>query len=801
MSFTATHFRLNKVTLHTLTQAVVELDRSNYYDLCKTTPKMPISFTLRRNLPLATFERLRLMLRSYAERLQGVRILTEDIFVAVGHEPTKHFMLVASAEFSGLVLAVLKGERSGWENPKNEIIPIEITFDVESIGEFLSNLQQDLEDNFLVVRHLEEVRKILQPNDAIVQNEFTLQLLEALVPSDANSINPIGFPCVSVCQPVEDALGQQLEQERLLNQVTSQIRQSLELPVILSTAVEQVRRFLQVDRLVIYQFNFDDELRTKALDNINFILGNEDDKENGWGRITYESKVAENIPSVLNFSEEDVCFVRVPNFRKKYRKGFTQAIEDTHIAYNFSPCFLEFMQRVQARAKLIAPIIVADELWGLLIAHQCFETRRWQEKEKVFLKQIAEHLAVAIHQAQLYAELQQQKQTLEERVIERTQELYDALIAAQAASRTKSEFLATMSHELRTPLTCVIGMSSTLLRWSFGQLNQKQRNYLQTIHDSGEHLLNLINDILDLSQVEAGKTVLNITEFSLSLLAVSVAQPFKEKAHNVEVEFQIELRIEREQDLFKADQRRVKQIVYNLLSNAVKFTPAGGKVILRVWLENNAVIFQVEDTGIGIPENQRTLLFQKFQQLDTSYHRKYGGTGLGLALTKQLVELHGGWIEVESTVDVGSTFTVCLPSQMLNPNPITSDLPARHFPHGLIILIEDDEDTATLICDILTTADYQVVWMVEGSTALDQIELLQPTTIIIDTQLPGLDTSEIIQTLRDNSDTENIKFLLLTELEQLENIAENLVDSADDYLTKPIHPEELLYKMAALTMP
>ncbi|HEY9809647.1 MAG TPA: ATP-binding protein [Halomicronema sp.] len=764
---------------------------------------MPTSFTLRRNLPVATFERLCLVLGSYGEHLQQVRILTQDIFASVTVVPqlSQRFTLIISPEFSGLVLGIEGIQKNNFDNPLNEVLEVEITFNIDKIRDFLTKIKENLKENFLSLGEIEEAENLLQTNESKILGEIYFEFLEILVPNEPASNKEIEFPCVSVCHPVEQALGQQLEQERLLNQVTTQIRQSLELPVILSTAVEQVRQFLQVDRLVIYQFDFSQELARNYLYADNLIIDEQENKENGWGKITYESRVTENIPSVLNLSEEDACFIRVPNFRKKYRKGFTQAIEDTKIAYNFSPCFSEFMERVQARAKLIAPIIVADELWGLLIAHQCFEPRRWQEKEQVFLKQIAEHLAVAINQAQLYAELQQQKQTLEQRVIERTQELYDALIAAQAATRTKSEFLSTMSHELRTPLTCVIGMSSTLLRWSFGQLNQKQRNYLQTIHDSGEHLLSLINDILDLSQVEAGKTVLNITEFSVSQLASSAVNNFKEKAQNSEVDLQLEVRIEKLQDLFKADQRRVKQIVYNLLSNAVKFTPAGGKVVLRVWVENNAIIFQVEDTGIGIPESQRPLLFQKFQQLDTSYHRKYGGTGLGLALTKQLIELHGGWIEVESTVDVGSTFTVCLPSQTININTSALSMPVEHFPQGLIILIEDDEDTATMLCDILTTAGYQVVWMVEGSTALEQIEFLQPTIIIIDTALPGLDSYEIIQNLRQNQANENVKIVLLTDVESLQNSDEDLVGNADDYLTKPYHPEELLYKMAALIIP
>ncbi|MBD0314973.1 MAG: GAF domain-containing protein, partial [Microcoleus sp. T3-bin5] len=336
------------------------------------------------------------------------------------------------------------------------------------------------------------------------------------------------------------------------------------------------------------------------------------------------------------------------------------AIDDVETAYATSAYLLELLRKTQVRAKLVAPIIVQNDLWGLLIAHQCFEPRQWKDTEKTFLKQIAEHLTVAIYQAQLYAQLQQQKNTLEQRVIEQTQELRDMLQAAQAASRAKSEFLAAMSHELRTPLTCVIGMSATLLRWSFGQQGAKavplakQRRYLKTIQDSGEHLLELINDILDLSQVEAGKAILNISEFSLSQLTHQILRTLQEKAFRQKISLEMEFQIPSQndsgarlkEDRFYADQRRVRQILFNLLGNAIKFTPAGGKVILRVWREHNLAVFQIEDTGIGIADDQIPLLFEKFQQLETTYQRNYEGTGLGLALTKQLVELHGGRIEV-----------------------------------------------------------------------------------------------------------------------------------------------------------
>ncbi|MDJ0516298.1 MAG: ATP-binding protein [Trichodesmium sp. MO_231.B1] len=600
-----------------------------------------------------------------------------------------------------------------------------------------------------------------------------------------------------VCKPIETALNQQIEQERLLNQVTTQIRQTLELPEILSTAVEQVRNFLKVERLLIYQFNHP-----------LFLTNNITVVNQQKGSVKYEALASDKISSVLGLSETENCFFPPNSSIVKYSKSSVQAIADVEIAYSKFPCLLELMRQHQIKAKLVVPIIVDEKLWGLLIAHQCSE-REWQDNEKRFLKEIAEHLAIAIYQVQLYAELQRQKQTLEKRVVERTQDLYDALQSAESANRAKSEFLATMSHELRTPLTCVIGISSTLLQWSYGNRGakimpiQKQRAYLQTIHDSGEHLLELINDILDLSQAEAGKTVLKISEFSLSKLSYEIWQNFIEKAKQNEVKLIFEQNVTPELDRFTADQRRVKQILFNLLSNAIKFTPSGGNVRLKVMRDRHTAIFQVEDTGMGISQEQKPLLFKKFQQLDSPYNRQQGGTGLGLALTKQLIELHSGIIEVESTVNIGSTFTVKLPAQPLksaNEKLKQKGESASNILslQGTVVLIEQEEDIATIICDILTAAGLKVVWIIEGSTAVEQIILLQPVAVILDMHLPGIDSVDIIQQLCTTSTTKNIKILALTNFNTEINREYYYAAGVDECLTKPINLEYLLSKIIAL---
>ncbi len=800
---------------------------------------MPIFEVSQRTLSHHIFEQLREFLQQQGKR-QGSVVLTELILgpeeIPSG-DPWQWFTLVLSEEFKVLLL----GAPAQGTNPDSEDfirslggetaerspkVEVGLTFEPTEIAKFLATLRQL---PFLTIeRHeLEPTYNILQPNNPVIQSEFTLSAI-ALLTSDnfPQNASYASDNRVSICQPVENALHHQIEQEQLLNQVTTQIRQSLELPTILSTAVEQVRRFLLVDRLVIFQstlqnpsikVNSDkgkssldtpvelrhlgDKLELDSFDSCPKPSASNSQPTGGY--VTYESRAFDHIPSLLQLPEEKGFFLSGAESWANYYKGFIQAIEDVTTAYSLSPSYLQTLQDYQIKAQLIVPIIVQDKLWGLLIAHQCFETRFWLESEQNFLKHIAEHLALAIHQAELYAQVSQQKKTLEERVIERTHDLHDALVAAESANRAKSEFLATMSHELRTPLTCVIGMSSTLLRWSLGQMSAKQQEYLKTIHDSGEHLLTLINDILDLSQLEAGKTILKITEFSLTKLAHQCVQNVAQKAREAELQLEITLALDSEKpDLWTADRRRVQQIILNLLNNAIKFTPAGGIVTLRVWSEGKNAVFQVEDTGVGIPEDQQSLLFNNFQQLDTSYRRQYGGAGLGLALTKQLVELHGGWIEVQSRVDVGSIFTVHLPAVRLlsapnSPNRVSASFSSEPF-QGRIILIEDCEESATLICDILTTAGYKVVWMIDGATALEKFELLQPTTVIVSYRLLGMDGSEMIQFLRQSPIQAPLKILALITLGIGEDKDRAFEAGADDCLSKPIDPERLINQVNAL---
>lgn len=794
-------------------------------------------------LPLGKFERLAQGLEIMVEPLNAIW-LTEVMFslntVNLQFPFPPLFKLLISQKFSVLLLGNPKKEdafkfsnssdHSPSSCPLDFPIQVGLSFDPQEILTFLTQLESDSQSEF---SSIQKAKTLLQPNDPKIQGEFTLKLLEIChqdPPIRLNQPREIGRTETGIsskispdcqlnslnltesnsqpylCQPLAEILAKQLEQERVLNEITRQICQGWEFPLILSTALTKIRTLLDVDRLIFYQF------KELAID-----LEECEEKEKNYplspsilGRVTYEALANPSVISLLNLTANLDPLIKFFQEEKSSEKRIIIADSDVRLRVGNSPELLELIKQYEIRSQLMVSLEVKEELWGVLIAHH--QTRReWSESEQQFLSKIVEHLAIGIVQTNLYGELQKQKNILKKRVIERTQDLRDALESAESANRAKTEFLATMSHELRTPLTCILGISATLLRWGIGQSGQKslspekQQYYLQSIHDSGEHLLSLINDLLDLSQIEAGKTFLKISEFSLRKLANSTLNTLWEKAIHKEVNLLLDFQINNSGERFRADRRRLKQILINLLSNAIKFTPPKGTVILRLWKETNVMFFQVEDTGIGIAEEQKSLLFKKFQQLDSPYRREYGGIGLGLALTKQLVELHGGNIEVDSTVNVGSIFTVKIPIQKLDQwgenesNDGEKNLKKMvqledDLLLNQLILIADDEEFAQFICDLLNRANYQVIWILESSTVVDQIDVLQPNGVIIDMRLPGKSAFDIIKKLRSKISTRFLKILALyTDLDPKINELE-----IDDYLSQPINPQLFLQKISHL---
>jgi PAS domain S-box-containing protein len=320
----------------------------------------------------------------------------------------------------------------------------------------------------------------------------------------------------------------------------------------------------------------------------------------------------------------------------------------------------DLFSRHDIASILIVPLIVQDEVVGTL-GLDAIERRQFTLDEVELVQNVAAAAAQAWENSQLHAAVQRESGTLAQRVAERTAELQAANEQLAHAVRLKDEFLANMSHELRTPLNAVLGLSEALREEVYGPLTDRQHRSLASIESSGRHLLDLINDILDISRIEADRMELDAHPVRVSTLCQSCMDMIKPGADKGKIH--ISLQIEDDLPTLTADERRLKQILVNLLTNAVKFTPEEGDVGLTVALDrqHHWMTFTVWDTGIGISAENRERIFEPFVQLDASLSRHYGGTGLGLALAHRLARLHGGSIEVESEPGQGSRFTLIIP--------------------------------------------------------------------------------------------------------------------------------------------
>ena len=416
---------------------------------------------------------------------------------------------------------------------------------------------------------------------------------------------------------------------------------------------------------------------------------------------------------------------------------------------------------------LAVPLVVRDQAVGALTLS--FTTSRQFSKEDLRLVTLlAAQIAPALESARLH-----------ETVLQMSSEL-------QEASEVKSRFLASMSHELRTPLTAIIGFSELLIdEPQHGYEPDRRNQFLEQILKSGQHLLALINDILDLSKVEAGQMELRLSTFDLGASvdsAIDTVRPLAERKHLI-----VHADPEASVSLF-ADEGKIKQMLLNLLSNAIKFTSEGGQVTVSIEQLEDEVMVNVADTGIGIAADDQSRLFVEFQQLDSGPGRNQQGTGLGLALTKRLAELHGGRVGVESQLGSGSRFFFVVPrrTSTLVPPEIIPDSEPRG---PLIMVVEDQESAATLLSFTLRRAGYRVEVVRSGHKVLEKAIQLRPRAITLDILLPDPDGWDILRTLKERSETRDIPVLVISVLD---DCSLGFALGADDYLVKPVARESLL---------
>ena len=356
-------------------------------------------------------------------------------------------------------------------------------------------------------------------------------------------------------------------------------------------------------------------------------------------------------------------------------------------------------------------------------------------------------------------------------------ELKEARLLAEAANQAKSEFLASMSHELRSPLNTIMGYTQLLTEEAAGPLNEKQRRFLGHIAKDSQHLLKLINDILDLSKIEAGRLELLRENCGLQELFDDVLIMIQPQA----AVKQIRLETERHPEaMVWGDRTRLKQAILNLLSNAVKFTPLGGTVGIGARQLSHQVAITVSDTGIGIPEEHRATIFGRFQQVNAVTGTPREGTGLGLAITKSLVEQMGGRIWVESEVDRGSSFTFTLDGHLARPG------------RADVLIVDDQPLAVELVRDFLQPEGYTVMGSNTVEQAIDAIKAHPPDLVILDLRMTGQATQgvDLLKWIKANPDTKNIPVIVVSVVEETASPATGL--GAVAHLTKPIQKQALL---------
>ncbi|MBF0288020.1 MAG: CHASE domain-containing protein [SAR324 cluster bacterium] len=455
-----------------------------------------------------------------------------------------------------------------------------------------------------------------------------------------------------------------------------------------------------------------------------------------------------------------------------------------------SPSYVSSQQSLESWIVLAAGLLLS--LFIVLYLNNSFNHTMKLEKE-IFEREQAEK------------ELQQYKEQLEFQVMERTRDLKQAKEEAEFSNKAKSEFLANMSHEIRTPMNSVIGFSELL---SSLLTDKKQRSYLDSIQTAGKSLLKLINDILDLSKMEAGKLDLQFESTNLSMIFDEIKQIFGAAIVEKKLEFTVEIEEGIPCSLI-LDETRLRQVLVNLMGNAVKFTEKGTIHLSAEKKYKSSdhskidLVISVKDTGIGIPEDQMELIFNSFQQQDGQSNRQYGGTGLGLTISKRLIEMMHGQITIKSAVGHGSVFQITLedvevsvPNALERTKKESLDLKLISFEPAKVLVVDDIESNRVLIRELLTQVGLNVIEADNGERAILFAEEHQPNIILMDIRMPIMDGYEATQHLKMNPSTENIPVVALTASVKKGELSRIEEKSFAGYLAKPVNIRELFHELS-----
>lgn len=605
---------------------------------------------------------------------------------------------------------------------------------------------------------------------------------------------------------IQANLQQMAKQERTTALVLQRMRQSLDLDLIFQSTTNELRQAMECDRTLIYRFNSDWSGEVIAES-----VGPE------WRSILLQSRPSDTDlehtveqPDCKTKKLEEQEILRDDTYLKETQGGIYKqpsnycCVSDVLNA-GFEPCYLKLLEVLQARAYVTVPIFCRNQLWGLLAAYQNGQPRHWLPSEIQVMVRIGSQLGVAVQQAELFTQTQRQ-----------AEELKAAKEEADRASRAKGAFLATVSHELRTPLNVILGLTQLLCRNS--ELPEKHLHQLETIGRSGEHLLSLINDVLEMSKIEAGEIPLHEESFSLLhiLDTLQSMMQVRAAAKGLTLSFSWARDLPH---LIITDRNKLNQILINLLGNAIKFTPPQGKISLRVQklpLESLPkastarcqLVFEVEDSGPGIAADEISHLFKPFFQTQTGLNAMEG-TGLGLAISQRYAQLMGGNIAVESEPGQGSKFTLTIQAGLSDVLPLPLPITIQGQVIGLapgeptrrILIVEDHPVNRLLLVKILSLPGFELREVEDGKAAIALWQSWKPDLILMDIQMPGMNGYDATRCIREIEQAQGVArptpIIAVTASAFEDQQQEAIASGCNDIVTKPFKSNRIFEKIAS----